>query len=157
MLLLQKKKGLAFLREIWVCDKGCAEYVREDLLFPGVKQVAKIKKSILQNGEVIESEDWYGLTSCSQQSLGPLEFLKTVHGHWSIENSLHHVKDRSWLEDKIYSKDTEPGLVLGILRNLSLNLIRTFKPVGSKIKSMPKEALNLLLNPEKTLSLLMEA
>ena len=54
----------------------------------------------------------------------PEIFLKTARGHWSVENSLHHVKDRSWLEDKIYSKETEPGLVLGVLRNLSLNVIR---------------------------------
>jgi len=84
-------------------------------------------------------------------------FLETVRGHWSVENSLHHVKDRSWLEDKIYSKETEPGLVLGILRNLSLNLIRGFGAVGQKIKSMPKKALDLLLDPSETLRLLANA
>ncbi len=74
-----------------------------------------------------------------------------------MENSLHHVKDRSWLEDKIYSKETDPGLILGILRNLSLNLIRGFGVAGEKIKSMPKKALNLLLDPSETLRLLMKA
>ena len=68
---------------------------------------------------------------------------------------LHHIKDRSWLEDKIYSKETGPGLVLGILRNLSLNLIRGFEE--KKCKSLPKRALHLLLNPSKALKLLMGA
>jgi len=67
------------------------------------------------------------------------------------------VKDRSWLEDKIYSKETEPGLVLAILRNLSLNLIRGFEGIGKKIKSMPKKALDLLLDPSETLKLLTNA
>ncbi len=134
-----------------------AEYVREELTFLGVKQVAKIKKTISQKGKIIATEDWYGLTSCSWKILPPRVFLETVRGHWSVENSLHHVKDRSWLEDKIYSKETEPGLVLGILRNLSLNLIRSFGIVGEKIKSMPKQALDLLLDPSKALRLLTKA
>lgn len=134
-----------------------AEYVREELTFPGVKQVAKIKKTILQKGKIIATENWYGLTSCSRKILPPQVFLETVRGHWSVENSLHHVKDRSWLEDKIYSKETEPGLVLGILRNLSLNLIRSFGIVGKKIKSMPKQALDLLLDPSEALRLLTKA
>jgi hypothetical protein len=123
--------------------------------FPGVKQVAKITKTILQNGAIIAIEDWYGLTSCSRTVLPPPLFLEKVRGHWSIENSLHHVKDRSWLEDKIYNKETESGLVLGILRNLSLNVIRGFKAGSKKIKSMPKRALVLLLDPVEALRLLM--
>jgi len=119
-----------------------------------VKQVARIRKTISEYGNIIATEDWYGVTSCGREKLTPKELLQTVRGHWSVENSLHHVKDRSWLEDKIYSKETEPGLVLGVLRNLSLNLIRGFSIEGSKLKSMPKQALNLLLNPTKALKLL---
>ncbi len=84
-------------------------------------------------------------------------FLETVRGHWSVENSLHHVKDRSWVEDKIYSKETEPGLVLGILRNLSLNLVRSFGIVVERIKSMTEQALDLLLDPSEALRLLTKA
>ncbi len=122
-----------------------------------MKQVAKITKTILQKGVIIATEDWYGLTSCKRSALPPPLFLKTVRGHWSIENSLHHVKDRSWLEDKIYNKETESGLVLGVLRNLSLNLIRGFGTVSKEIKSMPKRALDLLLDPLEALRLLMDA
>jgi len=151
-----KKKEVKTLREIWVCDKEGAEYVREDLCFPGVMQVAKIRKTISKKGNILKIEDWYGLTSCSLEVLSPTAFLKTVRGHWSIENSLHHVKDRSWLEDKIYSKETNPGLILGVLRNLSLNVIRCFGKIGKKIKSMPKIALDLLLDPLDTLNQLKE-
>ncbi|MFQ5493731.1 MAG: hypothetical protein ACE5DX_06265 [Candidatus Dojkabacteria bacterium] len=119
--------------------------------------MAKIRKTVLQKGKTIATENWYGLTSCGQIALPPPAFLETVRGHWSVENSLHHVKDRSWLEDKIYSKETEPGLILGVLRNLSLNLIRGFGAVSKEIKSMPKRALDLLLDPSKALRLLMNS
>ena len=154
---MEKKKDLEIRREIWVCEGIGAEYVRDDLLFPGVKQVAKIKKTVSQKGKIVATEDWYGLTSCSRSDLPPSVFLETVRGHWSVENSLHHVKDRSWLEDKIYSKYTEPGLILGILRNLSLNLIRDFGGLGKKIKSMTKLALDLLLDPSEALRFMRRA
>ena len=114
-----------------------------------------IKKTILRRKSVYATEYWYGLTSANRETLPPQAFLNGVRGHWSVENSLHHVKDRSWLEDKIYSKETNAGLVLGILRNLSLNLIRHLGR-DHKIKSMPKRALNYLLNPLDALRLLSE-
>ena len=47
--------------------------------------------------------------------------------------------------------------VLGILKNLSLNLIRSFGIVWEKIKSMPKQVLYLLLDPSEALRLLTKA
>ena len=129
--------------------------MREELHFPGVQQVAMIKKTLLRGESLLTTEYWYGLTSANQSKLPPQEFLDGVRGHWSVENSLHHVKDRSWLEDKIYSKETNSGLILGILRNLSLNLIRCLGR-DQKIKSMPKRALNYLMNPIEALKLLLE-
>jgi len=131
--------------------------VRDELDFPGVRQVARITKTILRGKVTLTSEHWYGLTSANRTKLPPQKFLDSVRGHWSVENSLHHVKDRSWLEDKIYSKETSSGLVLGMLRNLSLNILRGFEEGGQKIKSMPKQALKLLLNPLATLNLLTQA
>ncbi|MGK0182555.1 MAG: hypothetical protein ACI9YB_001855, partial [Halioglobus sp.] len=40
--------------------------------------------------------------------------------HWEVENGLHHVKDRSWLEDHQYSNNRNRGGILGTMRNLSL-------------------------------------
>ena len=49
-------------------------------------------------GEV-PREGWYLLTSMSSQQCGPVDLLRLIRNHWSIENSLHHVKDRSLDED----------------------------------------------------------
>lgn len=72
-----------------------------------------------------------------------------------MENSLHHVKDRSWHEDKMYSKKPEQGWVLGKLRNQALNVIRTLATKGGwKTESMPRLAARLLSRPKKTLDLM---
>ena len=49
-------------------------------------------------GEV-PREGWYLLTSMSSRQCGPVDLLRLIRNHWSTENSLHHVKDRSWNED----------------------------------------------------------
>ena len=72
-----------------------------------------------------------------------------------MENCLHHVKDRSWYEDWQYSKFKNTGFTLGILRNISLNIIRQVfdekKHKNKSKESMPKKALKLLCNPLTTL------
>ena len=57
------------------------------------------KESVaIATGEV-SRERWYLLISLSAQQWGPKELLQVFRNHWSVENSLHHVKDRSWDED----------------------------------------------------------
>ena len=57
------------------------------------------KESVaIATGEV-SRERWYLLTSLSAQQWGPKELLQVFRNHWSVENSLHHVKGRSWDED----------------------------------------------------------
>ena len=55
MVLLRKKKDLLIRRDIWVCDKIGANYVREELKFPGVKQVICITKKEIRN-QVVEHQ-----------------------------------------------------------------------------------------------------
>ena len=52
----------------------------------------------IATGEV-RSARWYLLTSLSSRQCGPQELLRLFRNHWSIENSQHRVKDRSWDED----------------------------------------------------------
>lgn len=78
--------------------------------------------------------------------------------HWEIENGLHHVKDRSWFEDHQYTKSSKIGGILGALRNLSLNIMRTLNPASRDRKkrkydkSLPLQAIANLASPLKTLA-----
>ena len=59
--------------------------------------VEKVKVDIA-TGEVAR-ERWYLLPRLSSRQCGPRELLRLFRNHWSIENSQHQVKDRSWDED----------------------------------------------------------
>ena len=86
-------------RRIWA-DAELADYIREELGYPGARQGAMVEKQKVDitTGEV-SRELWYLLTSLSSGQCGPRGLLKLFRDHWSIENSQHHVKDRSWDED----------------------------------------------------------
>ena len=86
-------------RRIWT-DEALADYIRDELGFPGAGQGAMVEKEAVDiaTGEV-GRERWYLLTSLSSRQCGPQELLRLFRNHWSIENSQHHVKDRSWDED----------------------------------------------------------
>lgn len=158
----KKVSGKTTVRELWVCDKIAADYIRDDLDFPGVQQVGHIRKTICQDGKVLKKEDWYGITSCTREELAPEVFLDMVRKHWEIENGLHHVKDRSWFEDHQYSKDQTKGGILGVFRNMSLNAMRVLCPPSQSRKkrkydkSLPRQALSYLIKPLKTLARLIK-
>jgi len=153
----KKVNGKTTVRDLWVCDGIAADYVRDDLEFPGAQQVGHIRKTFYLDGVMLKQEDWYGITSCTREELAPDAFLDMVRKHWEIENGLHHVKDRSWFEDHQYSKNQIIGAILGVFRNLSLNVMRVLRPPSPDRKkrkydkSLPKQALGYLVKPLETL------
>ena len=77
----------------------------------------------IATGEV-GRERWYLLTSLSSQRCGPKELLRVFRQHWSVENSLHHVKDRSWDEDVHTLRRPGLGEVFATLVNTGINALR---------------------------------
>ena len=123
--------------------------------FPGLKQIACIRKQIYNQGILKSEEVRYHITSMSHCKLSAKKLLQAIRGHWQIENTLHHVKDRSWNEDKMYSKVPMQGWVLGKLRNQALNILRELaRRQRWKKESMPKWAARLQSRPKQTLALM---
>jgi len=98
--------------------------------FPGVKQVAEVRKKVvfLKTGEVKETVE-YLLTSLSQRRARPAMLLSLMRGHWSIENRLFHVKDDSFGEDRHVLCSHRGGEVMGMLRAIAINLLRGRSPL----------------------------
>ncbi len=141
--------------ELWVDSNVGAALIGNLTKFPGLKQIACIRKRVYQQEELIGEEVRYHITSASKRKLPPKQFLRGIRGHWQIENTLHHVKDRSWNEDKMYSKVPAQGWILGKLRNQALNIVRTLsQKLAWKKQSMPKWCAQLLSNPKQTLALM---
>ena len=57
------------------------------------------KERVEINTGDVSWEHWHLLASLDSRRCGPIELLQVIRNHWKVENSLHHVKDRSWDED----------------------------------------------------------
>ena len=120
------------------------DYVRFELDFPSVCQLVKLHSvsEDIQTGQIKEQVRYF-ITSMVIESLPAEQMLALIHQHWSIENSLHHVLDRSWNEDKQRTSSRTQGLNLKLLRQMGLNLLRQLFSYSPN-PSMPIVALTFL-------------
>jgi predicted transposase YbfD/YdcC len=140
------------IRRLWV-DTETAQYAASELNFAGAQQVARLDKLIHDlSTDQVKQETWY-LVSCDPQ--GPLtanQLLQRARGHWGIENSLHHVEDRSWGEDKHVLRRPGLGPCFSMLLAMALTILRLSDEFEAKL-SMPRRAKRCEANPRLALSL----
>ena len=138
-------------RRIWT-DEALADYIRDELGFPGARQGAMVEKEAVDiaTGEV-SRERWYLLTSLSSRRCGPEELLRLFRNHWRVENSLHHVKDRSWDEDVHTLRRPGLGEVYATLVNTALNALRLEGRFPLRM-SMPLRAKTCAFRPTQTIA-----
>lgn len=137
-------------RRIWT-GGALAGYIREELGFPGARQGVMLEKERvdLATGEV-RRERWHLLTSLSSRRWAPKELLRVIRSHWSVENSLHHVKDRSWDEDVHTLRRPGLGEVYATLVNTALNSLRLEGGFPLRM-SMPLRAKTCAFRPLQTI------
>lgn len=87
--------------------------------WPHVKQVFRL---VRRRGA--SEETAYGITSLSAESASAERLLDISRQHWSIENSLHHVRDVTFLEDRCRTRSRNKAQTLAAFRNLAITLIR---------------------------------
>ena len=93
-----KKAGAIERRRIWI-DEVLADFIREELGFPGARQPVMLEKEMVNIATwEVSRERWYLLTSLDSRRWAPQELVRVIRNHWEVENSLHHGKDRSWGE-----------------------------------------------------------
>jgi predicted transposase YbfD/YdcC len=59
-------------------------------------------------------------------------FADGIRGHWSIENSLHYIKDVTFDEDKSKIISANLAQSMSIIRNIAINLFRKKKYTNFK-------------------------
>lgn len=96
-------------------------------------------------------EQWYLLTSLGPDRCPPQRLLQLFREHWSIENSQHHVKDRSWDEDRHTLRRPGLGEVFATLVNVSLNALRLAGWFPANL-SMPLRAKSCAFRPADTIT-----
>ena len=141
------------MRELWASVE-LADYIREELGFPGARQAALVVKTATQLATgSISRERWYLLTSRPLERCRPAELLRLFRQHWGIENSLHHVKDRSWDEDRHTLRRPGLGEVFAALVNVSLNVLRRADWFPERM-SLPLRAKTCAFRPQQTIAYL---
>ena len=103
----------------------CGNAHIEDVDWPHVQQVVRreCERSILKTGKRT-SEVSYGLVSLRPDEGGAAVVEGFWRGHWTIENSLHYVRDVTFGEDAGHAGQGATAHVLAALRNGLLHLFR---------------------------------
>jgi len=139
----EKGHGRLDIRSIRVsCElKGYCDW-------PGLEQVFEIRRCWLSKGQWHEAVR-YGVTSLPAAIAIPERLLKLKRGHWTIENSLHYVKDVTMGEDKSMIHCDNGPKIMAALRNTALSLLRRagFSTIAARMRynsTHPQAALELL-------------
>jgi len=99
--------------------------VAAGLLFPHAAQAIQITRRV----RALNTRRWhtvtvYAITSLTAAQANPAQLADWARGHWSIENSLHWVRDVTFAEDHSQVRTGNGPQVMAGLRNLAISLIR---------------------------------
>lgn len=93
--------------------------------FPYAAQFIKVARSTTDlKGINLNQETAYLVTSLSPERASARYLLESVRGHWSIENSLHWVRDVTFDEDRSQIRTGAAPRVFATMRNLAISLLR---------------------------------
>ena len=140
-----KGHGRTEHRQVWVSGE-LAGYGN----LPGLSSVVMIKQRVRRRGKPpIDSVqiDSVQYAVSSRPALSPAEALDLMRGHWAIENSLFHVKDDSFGEDRQVLQTHHGGSVMGLLRNVAVTLLRGTCPLWSEKEPLTGRAQRLAAQP----------
>lgn len=116
--------------------------------WPGLRSIVKVTCRREVKGKESEFIRYY----VSSLNAGAEKMLGYVRSHWSIENNLHWVLDMSFGEDASRIRKENAPMVMGVLRHLVVNMIKSVKGKRESIKGLRKaagwsnEKLNRILN-----------
>lgn len=108
--------------------------------FPYVAQAIRVYRHFteIKTGKISEETSYY-ITSISPEKAGDKRLLKLIRSHWSIENSLHYVRDVTFGEDRSQIKTGSAPRVFATMRNLAIAILRL-----NGVKNIAKGLRNLV-------------
>ena len=116
----EKNRGRLEIRKVEVFDDLCNIDTQKDWI--GLKRIVKVtrKTTILKSKKESIDISYY----ISSIKLSAKDYNEGIRSHWSIENSLHYVKDVTFKEDEsLIHKGNAPEF-FSIVRNMAINSFR---------------------------------
>jgi hypothetical protein len=99
-----------------------------------VAQVARVERTVIElDGSPMRHEVSYAITSLSAQRTDAARLLEHCRGHWTIENKVHYVRDRTYDEDRSQVRKGAAAHAMASLRNTAISLLRLVAEVGTSI------------------------
>ena len=95
-----------------------------------VKRILKVTAKVVSYGKVTNEIRYY----ISDLKEDAQTFLHIIRSHWKIENSLHYVKDVTFLEDFNRMRTSQIPIVTSLLRSLAINILNLNK-ISNKTQS----------------------
>ena len=118
-------------RRVWVTDQ--LDWLQPAAEWPGLRSIVAVEaeRDVPAHGRSVERRYYIS-------SLPPDAELhaRSIRGHWSIENRLHHVLDVSFREDDCRIRRGHGPQNIARLRRIALNLLRTHGDRHTKRKSI---------------------
>ena len=109
--------GRIEIRTLNVC---CAEGVD----WPGCEQVCRIDRLVCHvSSNTVTYETVYAVTSLFAHEASAEALLALNRGHWSIENTLHYVRDVTLREDASRVRKGNAPQVMATIRNTVISLL----------------------------------
>lgn len=87
--------------------------------WPRVRQVFRILRHRDASEEIA-----YGITSLPPEQADAQRLLRISREHWAIENSLHYIRDVTFLEDRCRTRNRNKAQILAAFRNMAITLIK---------------------------------
>jgi len=113
--------GRVTRRRCWVSEQ--LEGLPKVSSWPGIQGVVMVETE-RDDGEKIETQKKYYVTSCSAQSVNDAEYLLgSARRHWGIENKVHWVLDVGFSEDQSRVSTPNAAANLSAVRKMAKNLL----------------------------------
>ena len=131
-------------REVLVYDDL---YEIDNNKWASVQQIIKVVRKIYQKRYIDKIPSIQVSYYISSKNLSASEYNLGIRNHWSIENSLHYVKDVTFKEDNSLIRTGNAPTNFSFIRNIALNVFRrnnynniaqAIRLIGGDIKKLSK-------------------
>lgn len=137
------------------------EKVNTPLGLPGQRQGVCVRTSFVPLREGLPPKDGdyrFFATDLSPHHAGVARLRELAREHWGIENRLHHVKDRTWLEDRHWVGNKKTGAIVTMLRSVACGMVRKARFKGLNPQAFCPERIEFFVRrPWKAVALVLGA
>ena len=137
---LEKAHGRVENRKFWVSSD--IEWFEDKQAWAGLKSVCVVEaaRKIVKSGESSITRRYY-ISSLGEKDAEKI--ANAIRGHWAIENDLHWCLDMAFDEDRSRARSRNTAKNLGLMRGITMNLLKANPDKGSLKGKMYKASMKL--------------